>query len=94
MGVHSGPPEHVTIEFESAVADYVRARDWHPSQQVTESSAGGLVMQLHVCLDQALLSWILGFGPFARVVAPDHLSSAIAKQLAEARARYSDDGST
>jgi predicted DNA-binding transcriptional regulator YafY len=88
MGVHSGPPEHVTIEFESAVTDYVRARDWHPSQQVTDSSDGGLVMNLHVCLDQALLGWILSFGPFARVVAPEHLSSAIAKQLADARARY------
>jgi predicted DNA-binding transcriptional regulator YafY len=92
MGVHSGPPEHVTIEFESAVADYVRARDWHPSQQVTESADGGLVMKLHVCLDQALLSWILSFGPFARVVAPEHLSSTIAKQLTEARARYADGG--
>ena len=36
LGVHSGPPEHVEIEFQPAVADYVRARDWHPSQQVRE----------------------------------------------------------
>src|SRR6185503_19103592 len=34
LGVHSGPPEHVEVEFEPAVADYVRAREWHPSQQL------------------------------------------------------------
>ena len=34
LGVHSGPPERVEIEFQPAVADYVRAREWHPSQQL------------------------------------------------------------
>ena len=33
LGVHSGPPERVEIEFQPAVAEYVRAREWHPSQQ-------------------------------------------------------------
>src|SRR5581483_12321560 len=27
LGVHSGPPERVEIEFEPAVADYVRSRE-------------------------------------------------------------------
>ena len=30
LGVHSGPPERVEIDFQPAVADYVRARQWHP----------------------------------------------------------------
>src|SRR6185369_11386955 len=34
MGVHSGPPERVELDFDAAVADYVGAREWHPSQQV------------------------------------------------------------
>ena len=38
LGVHSGPPERVTIEFEPAVADYVRAREWHQSQQWTDAA--------------------------------------------------------
>ena len=33
LGVHSGPPERVEVEFEPAIADYVRARQWHQSQQ-------------------------------------------------------------
>jgi predicted DNA-binding transcriptional regulator YafY len=88
MGVHSGPPERVEIEFQPAVTDYVKAREWHPSQKVKELADGSLVMKLNVCLDQALHSWILSFGPFARVSAPEHLTRAIAAQLEEARARY------
>ena len=38
--------------------------------------------------DRALHSWILSFGPFARVVAPEGLAREIAEQLAEATARY------
>jgi predicted DNA-binding transcriptional regulator YafY len=88
LGVHSGPPEHVEVEFEPAVADYVRAREWHPSQQLRESGAGRLTMALEVCLDRALRSWILSFGPFARVIAPPTLAREIAEQFEEARARY------
>src|SRR6185436_12548914 len=42
LGVHSGPPEHVELDFQPAVADYVRARQWHPSQRVAETPAGGV----------------------------------------------------
>jgi predicted DNA-binding transcriptional regulator YafY len=88
LGVHSGPPEHVELEFQAAVADYVRAREWHPSQRVEQDEAGVLRVTLDVCLDRALESWILSFGPFARVVAPESLARQIAGQFEEARARY------
>jgi predicted DNA-binding transcriptional regulator YafY len=88
LGVHSGPPERVEIEFQAAVADYVRAREWHPSQTIHDADAGDLRMTLDVCLDRALQSWILSFGPFARVVAPERLAREIAEQFEEARARY------
>jgi predicted DNA-binding transcriptional regulator YafY len=88
LGVHSGPPERVEIRFEPAVADYVRAREWHPSQALHDAASGGVDMTLDVCLDRALQSWILSFGPFARVVAPESLAREIAQQLSEAKARY------
>jgi predicted DNA-binding transcriptional regulator YafY len=88
LGVHSGAPERIEIAFEAAAADYVRAREWHPSQVVRDSPTGGIVVTLDVCRDRALHSWILSFGPFARVVAPETLAREIAEQLAEATARY------
>jgi len=88
LGVHSGPPERIEIEFDPAVADYVQAREWHASQQIREGASGAVTMTLDVCIDRALRSWILSFGPFARVVAPEHLARDIAGQFEEARARY------
>src|SRR4030095_10842102 len=76
LRVHSGPPEHVEIEFQPAVADYVRARPSHPSQRLEERPGGELRLTLDVCLDRALHSWILSFGPFARVRAPQSLAQA------------------
>ena len=88
LGVHSGPPERVEIDFQPSAADYVRARQWHPSQRVTELPEGGVRVALDVCIDRALHGWILSFGPFARVVSPDSLTRDIAKQIEEARAQY------
>jgi len=88
LGVHSGPPAHVEIAFEAAVADYVRTREWHASQTLRDEASGGVTMTLDVCLDRALHSWILSFGPFARVVSPESLARDIAGQLSEAKARY------
>jgi len=88
LGVHSAPPERVEIEFQPAVADYVRSREWHQSQRLREMPGGGVVVTLDVCLDRALSSWILSFGPFARVVSPERLAREIAGQIEEARAQY------
>jgi predicted DNA-binding transcriptional regulator YafY len=89
LGVHSGPPERIELEFRPAVAGYVRARTWHPSQQLRELDNGGVAMMLDVCRDHALQSWILSFGPFARVISPAPLAREIADQFEQARAQYS-----
>ena len=89
LGVHSGPTERVAIEFQQAVADYVRAREWHRSQALTAAEEGAVRMTLDVCLDQALKSWIMSFGPFAKVVAPESLAREIAEQFEKGRALYS-----
>jgi proteasome accessory factor B len=88
LGVYSGTPERIELEFQPAVADYVSGRQWHPSQRVSESSDGTVMLTLDVCLDPALDSWILSFGPFVKVVSPPALAAAIAEQLSHARAQY------
>ena len=64
------------------------AREWHPSQTFDVYRRGAVRMTLNVCIDRALQSWILSFGPFARVRAPESLAREIAGQFEEARARY------
>ena len=43
---------------------------------------------MKVCRDWALRSWVLSFGPHARVVAPSALAEEIFEQLEEARDGY------
>jgi predicted DNA-binding transcriptional regulator YafY len=88
LGVHSGPPEHVEIAFDLSIADYVSAREWHPSQRIATTTDGQVLMSLDVCVDRTLIAWILSFGPFARVRAPEHLARDIAAQFQEAQAKY------
>jgi proteasome accessory factor B len=88
LGVNTGPAERVEVEFDRRVAPYVRARVWHASQQLRDEPDGRLLLTMDVCHDWALRSWILGWGPFARVVSPARLASAIQSDLDSARGQY------
>ena len=88
LGVNTGPPSHVEIAFDTRVAPYVRARVWHPSQAVRDLPDGGVLLTLDVCNDAALRSWILGWGPSARVLAPAALAGDIRIDLKNATAQY------
>jgi proteasome accessory factor B len=81
LGVNTGPAARVEIAFDARVAPYVRARVWHTSQELRDGEAGSLLLTMHVCHDWALRSWILGWGPFARVVSPDSLAAQVRQDL-------------
>ena len=70
LGVHQGTPERIVIAFEPRMAKYVKERIWHPSQTIEDQTDGSVVLTLTVSNDWALRSWVLGFGPLARVLAP------------------------
>ena len=89
LGVHmGGRPAPIEIEFDHRVAPYVRARVWHASQQLRDHADGRLTLTMQVSHDWALRSWILSWGPFARVVSPAAAASEIATDLKAARALY------
>jgi predicted DNA-binding transcriptional regulator YafY len=88
IGVHTGKPEPVAVEFDARVADYVKGRDWHRSQEIEERGDGSLLVRLNVSVDVPLKSWILSFGPLARVVVPATLAQEIFEDIHEAHERY------
>jgi len=93
LGVNTGPAERVDLEFDTRVAPYVRARVWHASQQISDGENGGVRLTMNVCHDWALRSWILSWGPFARVVSPAGLAADIQSDLQSAVARYASSAS-
>jgi proteasome accessory factor B len=88
LGVNTGPAARVEMAFAAQVAPYVRARVWHSSQQITDDPDGGLRLTLDVCHDWALRSWILSWGPYARVVSPAALARDIHADLRSAESHY------
>jgi predicted DNA-binding transcriptional regulator YafY len=88
LGVHTGQPERIVVEFTPEAAPFVGGRRWHASQAVETHPDGGITVTLDVCRDRALRAWILGFGPDARVVSPIALAQEIFEAAAQTRRRY------
>src|SRR3954467_13301977 len=88
IGVFSGSPEAIEIEFDAMAAEYVASRQWHRSQEVAAREDGSILVRLCVCNDRPLRTLILGFGAAARVVAPAALAREIAGELAAAHRQY------
>ncbi len=78
---------HVGVNPADAALPFVWVE--HPSQAIVEQPDGSLVVTLHVSNDWALRSWILGFGPLARVLSPPDLATQVADEFERARLLYS-----
>ena len=92
IGIHDGEPEQVKIQFSSQAAPYIQERVWHSSQTIEPQADSSIILILDVCIDATLRSWILGFGPLAKVVWPTHLATSIAEALSTAHNRYQSNG--
>src|SRR5213078_857273 len=88
FGLVKEEPFDVNIIFNKEIAEYVRSRVWHPSQQVREIGDGRIRMKMHVGGEFELGSWILSFGSSAVVVSPDRLRRRVEAELARALENY------
>ena len=78
FGVHSGEGEYeVVIRFNARVADYVREKKWHESQQLRELKGGGVELRMKLSSLAEVERWILSWGGDATVVRPRELTDAV-----------------
>jgi predicted DNA-binding transcriptional regulator YafY len=78
FGVHSGKAEHyVVIRFNEFVADYIREKKWHASQQLRDLPDGGVELSLRLSSLVEVQRWILSWAGQAQIVAPDELRKAV-----------------
>lgn len=88
MGVYRGPATRVRLRFNAAIAQRVKERVWHRSQQFRDRQDGSVDMTLDVSDDYALRSWLLSFGSGVRVLAPASLVDWAMTELEAARDLY------
>jgi predicted DNA-binding transcriptional regulator YafY len=78
FGVQSGHGEFdVVIRFHERVADYIREKKWHDSQQLRELKQGGVEMCLKLSSLGEVGRWILSWGGDAVVVRPAELAETV-----------------
>jgi len=91
FGVHSGQSQiKVVIEFSELVADYIREKKWHPSQEIKNLPKGGVELQMTLSSIVEVERWILSWGGNAKVIAPPDLVRNVrtaAEKLKEGHAR-------
>jgi proteasome accessory factor B len=78
MGVLGGEDDHrVVIRFGAGVADRVREREWHESQEMRELPGGRLELRLRLGALAEVEQWVLGWGAAAEVLEPAALRDKI-----------------
>ena len=78
FGVHSGEGKYVVvIRFNVRVADYIREKKWHESQQLRDLKGGEVELCLRLSSLVEIERWVLGWGGDAKVVKPRELTEAV-----------------
>jgi predicted DNA-binding transcriptional regulator YafY len=78
FGVHSGEGEfEIIIRFDPRVADYIREKKWHESQQLTELDGGGVELKLKLSGLAEVQRWVLSWGGDATVLQPKELADGV-----------------
>ena len=90
LGAGQGQPVHVVVRFNPEIAQYVKERQYHASQCTEAQPDGSIRVELDVCNDAWLKSWILSFGHTARVLAPTELAQEILAELRDTKSRYGE----
>jgi proteasome accessory factor B len=89
LGVLGGAGDYrVVIRFAASVADRVREREWHESQEMRELPGGALELRLRLGALTEVEQWILGWGAAAEVIGPAELRDSIRQTLRALAATY------
>lgn len=78
FGVHSGRGEYdVVLRFNERVADYIREKRWHASQQLIELPDGAVELRLKLSSLVEIQRWVLGWAGNVTVLQPPELAAAV-----------------
>ena len=80
------------IRFQAGVADRVREREWHESQEMRNLRNGGLELRLRLGALAEIERWVLGWGAAAEVIAPAELRARVRATVRELASIYGESG--
>lgn len=89
FGIMWGTRTHqVRVRFDAKIAPYIREREWHAKQKLTERRDGTAVLSFPTSHLNEVKDWILSWGPGATALAPKPLVTRIRTDLERALRNY------
>lgn len=77
FGVFQGRAVKVRVRFAPDIADYIREKIWHETQQIEAQDDGSIIFEAEVAGIDEIKFWILKWGAKARVLEPEVLREAV-----------------
>ena len=88
FGVIDEAPQEVRIRFSKDVAYLLKERQWHPTQTISELKNGDVILTMQAGGLDEMSTWVLGWGPQAKVLSPPALVKLVAAELTAAARQY------
>lgn len=89
LGIWRSETKHkVVIDFDAQGAEYLRTRKVHASQKLQGIASGGVRLSMTVGNLNPVVSWVLEWGPRAKVLEPPELVERVRAELEQALAQY------
>jgi predicted DNA-binding transcriptional regulator YafY len=79
----STKPVKLRVRFTSQGAEWIRERDWHPAQKISEHRDGSLTLAMPVDGQKEALAWVLRWGAQARVLSPAWLKKRVQAEVSQ-----------
>ena len=87
---NTGDPEEYELLFDSSLANYILEREWHKGQQMEQREDGSVYLKFSSNQRPQVLSWVLGFGPAVKVLAPEGLKQEVIESAKKVIGRYEE----
>lgn len=88
FGLFPGEQVDVKLQFKKEIRHHIEGRTWHPSQIVEIDTKGNLVLSMKVGITPELISWILGWRMYVKVLEPKELVEEIKSNVEEIEQLY------
>lgn len=80
FGLFPGEQVEVKLQFTKDIRHHIEGRSWHSSQTVEIDKKGDLILTMKVAITPELISWILGWRAYIKVLSPSELIDKIKKE--------------
>lgn len=79
---------HIKLKFSPYQARWIRERQWHKTQHLTELNDGGLILEMDVQGLEEVKRWVMQYGGEAEVVEPEVLKCDIINEVEKMKKIY------